>query len=385
MRAEAGIEQVVLIGEGDVPHDVRYEDLIAAGKPVVPEEPEEDDPVVLMYTGGTTGLPKGVLLDQRAEMLNMYHVAMRWGLDERIVYLHQTPMFHAASMGGILGIPASGGASTFVPMFEPKAVLDAIESHRVTMHGDGADDDRDAARPSRVRAGADGLARGAHLRRLTDAGALLERILDLFPDLDLYQGYGMTECSAVLTSLGPEEHRLGGELLRSAGRPAPGRRAQHPGRRGQIAPAARDRRGVRPGRQLHARVLEATRGDRRGVPGRLVPHRRRRLPRRAGYLYLVDRVKDMIVTGGENVYSVEVENAIATHPAVAQVAVIGIPDDRGARPCTPSWCSSRGWPPPTTRSRPTPASDRRLQGAEVDRVPRRAAAAWAVKESNLQP
>ena len=75
VRAEAGIEQVVLIGEGDVPHDVRYEDLLAAGEPVVPEEPEEDDPVVLMYTGGTTGLPKGVLLDQRAEMLNMYHVA----------------------------------------------------------------------------------------------------------------------------------------------------------------------------------------------------------------------------------------------------------------------------------------------------------------------
>ena len=55
------------------PHDIAYEDLIAAGEPVVPDEPEEDDPVVLMYTGGTTGLPKGVLLEQRAEMLNSYH------------------------------------------------------------------------------------------------------------------------------------------------------------------------------------------------------------------------------------------------------------------------------------------------------------------------
>ena len=169
MRAEAGIEQVVLIGEGDVPHDVRYEDLLAAGEPVVPEEPEEDDPVVLMYTGGTTGLPKGVLLDQRAEMLNMYHVLMRWGLEERGVYLHQTPMFHAASMGGILGHPAAGGMSTFVPMFEPGAVLDAIESHGVTdtvmvptMIGMLLD------HPD-VRARADGLARGAHLRRVADA------------------------------------------------------------------------------------------------------------------------------------------------------------------------------------------------------------------------
>ena len=76
------VRQVVLMGEGDVPHDVKYEDLLGAGEPVVPDEPEEDDPVVLMYTGGTTGLPKGALLTQRAEMLNLYHVAVAIGLGE---------------------------------------------------------------------------------------------------------------------------------------------------------------------------------------------------------------------------------------------------------------------------------------------------------------
>ena len=69
------VQSVVLVGEGDVPHDVSYEDLLAAGEPVIPDEPEEEDAVILMYTGGTTGLPKGVLLSQRAEMLNLYHVA----------------------------------------------------------------------------------------------------------------------------------------------------------------------------------------------------------------------------------------------------------------------------------------------------------------------
>ena len=69
---------------------------------MIPDEPEEDDPVILMYTGGTTGTPKGVLLDHRAEMLNLYHVlAWRGSFDADEVYLHQTPMFHAASMGGI--------------------------------------------------------------------------------------------------------------------------------------------------------------------------------------------------------------------------------------------------------------------------------------------
>lgn len=328
VRAEAGIEQVVLIGEGDVPHDVRYEDLLAAGEPVVPEEPEEDDPVVLMYTGGTTGLPKGVLLDQRAEMLNMYHVLMRWRLEERGVYLHQTPMFHAASMGGILAAPAAGGVSTFVPMFEPGAVLDAIESYVVTdtvmvptMVGMLLDHPEFA--PERL----------ASLERLTYGaspmpGALLERLLELFPDLDVYQGYGMTECSAVLTSLGPEEHRLGGELLGSAGRPAPGvmLSIQDPGGRslprretGEVC--ARAGNFMREYWKRPDETAEVFREGwyHTGDAGYLDEN---------GYLYLVDRVKDMVVTGGENVYSVEVENALATHPAVAQVAVIGIPNDR---------------------------------------------------------
>ena len=109
----------MLIGDADAPHDVRYEDLLATGRAITPPEPDEDDPAVLMYTGGTTGLPKGVLLDQRAEMLNLYHIGMAVGFHDWRVYLHQTPMFHAASMGAVLGIPVTGGQSAFVPMFDP--------------------------------------------------------------------------------------------------------------------------------------------------------------------------------------------------------------------------------------------------------------------------
>ncbi len=130
-RSELALRHIVLIGDADVPHDVDYEDLIAAGEPVVPPEPEETDPVVLMYTGGTTGLAKGVLLDQRAEMLNLHHIGLAVELNESRVYLHQTPMFHAASMGGIIGIPVTGGSSVFVPLFEPEQVMEAIDHHRV--------------------------------------------------------------------------------------------------------------------------------------------------------------------------------------------------------------------------------------------------------------
>jgi acyl-CoA synthetase (AMP-forming)/AMP-acid ligase II len=207
VRAETDLEQVVLIGGGDAPHDVTYDELVAAGEPRVPDEPEEEDPVVLMYTGGTTGLPKGVLLDQRAEMLNLYHVALQFGFREGEVFLTQTPMFHAASMGGILGVPASGGTTVTIPVFDPAGVLDAIEEHGVTqtvmvptMIGLMAMSE--GYKPERL----------ASLRTLAYGAspmpqALLEQLLAELPDVDLYQGYGMTEASAVLTMLGPEEHR----------------------------------------------------------------------------------------------------------------------------------------------------------------------------------
>jgi acyl-CoA synthetase (AMP-forming)/AMP-acid ligase II len=322
------LRSVVLVGEGDVPHDAKYEDLIAAGKPVVPDEPEESDPVVLMYTGGTTGLPKGVLLSQRAEMLNLYHVAVAIGLGDDRIYLHQTPMFHAASMAAILGVPALGGQSVFLNLFDPPKVIDLVEQYKVNQtvmvptmiamvmqHPD--------FKPERMQS-LEYLTYGASPM----PGALLKKLIELFPNLNITQGYGMTECSSVLTFLTDEDHRKGGELLSSAGRAMIGvslsiqddeGKILPPGESGEVCARAgnfMDEYWKRP-----KETEEAFKGGwyHTGDMGRLDQQ---------GYLYLIDRVKDMIVTGGENVYSVEVENAIASHPAVAQVAVIGIPNDK---------------------------------------------------------
>jgi long-chain acyl-CoA synthetase len=328
VRKEAGIEQVVLIGGGDVPHDVAFEDLIEAGEASVPDEPDESDPVILMYTGGTTGLPKGVLIDHRAAILDMYKIAAHWPFDETYVYLHQTPMFHAASFGGILTIPAIGGTTTFVGLFDPGAVLDAIERHQVTTtvmvptmiqmmlaHPE--------FRPERIRS----------MRVLTYGASpmptqLLEQLLAMFPDLQIFQGYGMTENCGLLTYLGPEEHRRGGNLLKSAGRPVIGSvitiqdadgRPVPTGETGEVC--ARAGNYMREYWHKPEQTEEAFRGGwyHTGDAGYIDAD---------GFLYLVDRVKDMIVTGGENVYSAEVENAISSHDSVAQVAVIGIPSDQ---------------------------------------------------------
>jgi long-chain acyl-CoA synthetase len=328
VRPQTGVEKVVLIGAGEAPHDINYEDLLAAGSPDLPEEPDEDDAAILMYTGGTTGLPKGVVLDNRALAVNIYKVATRWTMDERYVYLHQTPMFHAASLGAILTVPAVGGVTTSIPLFAPDGVMDLIEALQVTMTlmvptMIAMTLDHPAFKPDRLSS-LDILVYGASPM----PASLLHRLLQLLPDLDVYQGYGMTENCGLLTCLGPEEHRRGGGLLRSAGRPMPGSVVMIQDESGNPVPTgASGEVCAKAGNYMREYW---NRPDETGLAFRdgwyhtgdagYVDEK--------GYVYLVDRVKDMIVTGGENVYSAEVENAIESHPAVAQVAVIGVPSDQ---------------------------------------------------------
>ncbi|MCY7365501.1 MAG: long-chain-fatty-acid--CoA ligase [Frankiaceae bacterium] len=331
VREAAGVRTVVLMGDGTgsgtAPHDVSYEDLIAAGEEVVPAEPEEEDAVMLMYTGGTTGLPKGVLLTQRSMMLTLYHLQMTFRLDAEEVFLAQVPMFHAASMGAILGSPVSGGQLVTVPFFDPGTVLKVLKSHRpsntimvptmismLMAHEDYAPDALSS------------------LQRFTYGASpmpapVLERLRQDAPHIGLFQGYGMTESAALVCVLNPEDHERGGELLKSAGRPVPGTILSIQDETGTEVPLGEvGEVCVRGGQYMQEywrrpeETAEAFRDGwyHSGDAGYLD---------KDGYLYLVDRTKDMIVTGGENVYSTEVEQAVATHPAVAQVAVIGVPDD----------------------------------------------------------
>jgi len=154
---------------------------------------------------------------------------------------------------------------------------------------------------------------------------LLDRLLALFPGMSVWQGYGMTESSSVLTFLSDKDHRAGGPRLRSAGRPLVGVSISIQDEEGKEVPAGTDgevcaRAGNLMQEYWHrpAETQQAFRDGwyRTGDAGHVDA---------GGYVYLVDRVKDMIVTGGENVYSIEVENAISTHSAIEQVAVIGIP------------------------------------------------------------
>lgn len=328
VKVDAGLEHVVLVGGGEVPHTHTYDGLLASSQMVIPDEGDETDPVLLMYTGGTTGLPKGVLLDQRAEMLNAYHVLMRLKFDRNTVSLLQTPMFHAASMFSVLGGPAAGAQSIIVPLFDPVAVMKAVETYQPTVTVMvptmiGLTMAHQEFRPSGLGSFTD-LVYGASPM----PQALLEKVLHTWPDTNVWQGYGMTESSSVICMLGPDEHRAGGKYLRAAGSPFMGVVLSIQDDDGNRLPANTPGEVcVKSGNYMieywnkPEATAEAFRGGwyHTGDAGYLDDD---------GYLFLVDRVKDMIVTGGENVYSTEVENAIASHPAVQQVAVIGIPSEK---------------------------------------------------------
>jgi long-chain acyl-CoA synthetase len=326
LRSRTKLRHVVLIGDGEGECDFRYEDLLSSAKEQLPPEPEEESPAALMYTGGTTGMPKGVVLSQRAEVLNQYHYAMEvpWILDQPAMVT--TPMFHGASMLGIVGAPMFGVATAVIPSFEPNAWMTAVERHDVgfsvlvpTMIGMVLNSPEFA--PERL----------ARFRRLVYGGspmpgAIQDKLLAALPGTEVIQGYGCTECCAIATTFSDADHRSGNRKG-SAGRALPGITFSIQDELGNVlAPGDVGEICARGGNFLteYLNKPEATAEALRdgwyhsGDVGYLDED---------GYLFLVDRAKDMIISGGENVYSVEVENALAGHPDVLQVAVIGIPHD----------------------------------------------------------
>jgi acyl-CoA synthetase (AMP-forming)/AMP-acid ligase II len=285
-----------------------------------------------MYTSGTTGHPKGAVLQHRAVCSNVVQLMpiVRLGRGER--YLIVAPLYHAAAAVTQFVVVASGGSLFVQEDFVPGEVVRALSEEKLTVA---------LLVPAMIQACLvmvpDVAARRYDALRLVVYGAspiaaeTLRRAMEVF-QCGFVQGYGMTETSAVLTALTPADHERAladrPELLLSAGRPLLGTelrivdehdRPQPPGSIGEIA--GRGPQLMRGYWNLAEASAAALRGGwmHTGDAGRLDED---------GYLYIEDRVKDMIVSGGENVYPREVENVLFQHPAVADAAVIGVPDER---------------------------------------------------------
>jgi long-chain acyl-CoA synthetase len=327
-QACPSIEHVVYMPSGPAPDGWRSMEAMMAGAGRPAQAVEPDAVAGIFYTGGTTGMPKGVMLTHRNLVNNAKHTIIGLRYTDEDSYLHAPPMFHLADGASTYAITWVGGRHVIVPAFEPAVVLRTVAAEGITrlllvptminmvIHHP----DRDAHDLSSLRS----LLYGA-----SPMPSELQRAAMAFFGCDWYQAYGMTEAAPVATILTPEDHRSGGARLGSAGRACVGVEVEIAREDGSWADAGEAgeiwlrgpniMKGYWKRPEETEAALDAEGWYHSGDAGFLDED---------GYLFVVDRVKDMIVSGGENVYSVEVENAIYRHEAVLEAAVFGVPDER---------------------------------------------------------
>jgi long-chain acyl-CoA synthetase len=312
---------------------LKYEDLVTAA-PGVARGADPDALAAISYTGGTTGLPKGVMLSHGNLLSNARHNLLATKHRAGDQFLHVCPMFHAAGTANVFACTWVGAGQVILPRFDAEAVLATIERERIS---------HTVLVPTMLAMllDAPGFSKAdlKSLRNVQYAASpispeLQQRVLERL-DCEVAQFYGMTEAAPTVTHLSPEDHRLGfaghepqRSRLASMGVPVPGVEVEVRGLSGEMCgPGDIGELWVRgPNVMLgywnRPEATESALVDgwyRTGDAAYADQH---------GYLYMVDRLKDMIITGGENVYSIEVESALYSHPAVLEAAVFGVPHDK---------------------------------------------------------
>ncbi|MEV4340801.1 long-chain fatty acid--CoA ligase [Streptomyces sp. NPDC049590] len=321
---EAGVRHRIALARPDDDGALAYEELLTGGQTgPLDEAVALDDPCMIMYTSGTTGRPKGAVLSHGNVTWNSVNVLVDTDLAGDEVTLVVAPLFHTAGLNmTCLPTLLKGGRVVLLGSFDAERVLELIESLRVTcMFGVPTMYDAMAARPRWASTDL------SSLRTLNCGGAPVPaRTIAAYLDrgLAFSQGYGMTEASPGVLYLDKEQARA---KAGSAGVPhfftdtrlvLPDGSDARPGERGEILVQGPN---VMTGYWSRPEDTEAAFTDdgwlRTGDVARVDAD---------GYAYIVDRVKDMFVSGGENVYPAEVEAVLLTHPAVAECAVVGVPD-----------------------------------------------------------
>lgn len=320
---------LVYMGDGPLPAGMMdYEKWATETDPVPDVRAGDDALAALIYTGGTTGSPKAAMHSHRS-MFTAILGSMGYSrtCEPGGTALVMAPVFHIAALLGMLGQTIVGGTIVFANRFDPREVLRLIAAHHVStmtivpvmlqalyQHPTFGETDISSVRT---------IVYGAAPMPEAD----LSRAMSVLPEVQFVQSYGMTE-TAVIASLLGADHRAGGKRLRSAGRA---------NLHAEIIIA--DEAGAELPRGTVGEIV--TRGDHVMVGYWNRPDETADAKRdgwlhtgdlgymdEEGYIFIVDRAKDMIITGGENVFSTEVENAMLHHPAVAACAVVAVPDDQ---------------------------------------------------------
>ena len=306
-------------------HDLDREPLIADAVPAQPAMYDPEALLGLIYTSGTTGRPKGAMLTHSAMLANVQHLNYWLPHAPGNVYLHAAPLFHIADLPFIFAAAAFGMCQVAIPKFTPELFCGTVQSARIT---------HTVLVPTMIEL----LVEFTRIKEFDlsslqllgyggspMAPELVRRARQVLPEVKLTQVYGLSE-TGYLTGLQDHEHTS--ERLTSCGRSCPGIDLRIVDESGHELPAGVAGELVVRGRNvMHSywnNPVETAAAFRDGFfrTGD-IGHRDA-----SGYVYILDRLKDMIVTGGENVYSGEVEAVLYSHPAVREAAVFGIPDPK---------------------------------------------------------
>lgn len=323
--------RLIVTGAEPQGDELSYEELIAEQHANPYSPGSGDDTLLIFYSGGTTGRAKGIMLTHWNMFANANGVALHMDLKGDDVHLLIGPMFHLAAGARVFASVYCGCAMVILPKFTPRDFLSLIQKHRVTSTlfipammpmildlPDFATFDLSSLRQMSFGASAS-----------TDD--LLHRIIAAFPHVDIRHGYGMTEASPLISVLGPEYHRADAAekgKLGAVGFPPPHvdlrifDETDHEVPQGEVGEIVVRGPNVMKGYLNRPDLTaETLRGGwlHTGDAGYFDAD---------GCLWISGRIKDMIISGGENVYPGEVENVLSLHPQVADVAVIGIPHEK---------------------------------------------------------
>ncbi|MFS3128922.1 long-chain-fatty-acid--CoA ligase [Nocardioides sp. Bht2] len=325
------VERIIVVTPEGTDGD-EYEAWLAEQKPVDRgTDVSTDDVCLIMYSSGTTGRPKGIMLTQAAMVAHTINAHDGWGFEPGDKSMVAMPLFHVGGSSYVMFGIHDGIPSVMTRDPDGASLAGAI------LAGANRTFLVPAVLAQVLQAGPDAVKLFGALKTYTYGAApmpppLLRAAMAAWPDTDFIQVYGLTEVAGVATHLMPEHHRDAEhpERLLSAGIPIPGVEVRI------VNPATQDDVAVGEEGEIWLRTPQLMKGFlnrpeetakaivdggwfRTGDIGKVDE---------GGFVYVHDRIKDMIISGGENIYSPEVERVLAEHPAVLEVAVIGVPDDR---------------------------------------------------------